>query len=139
MAETEAEATVQAPVAGYSLVMPTGWRRIPVQHGTRAAIRAIIDEVMARYPKDQPRDKMTPYRIELERREGRLDHRRRRPHRRDPGASQLAELRPEPARAAGAGCDARPRGDRHLRAGLDHEADLDLGRTVLEHLAVIVR
>jgi hypothetical protein len=63
-----AEISAEAPVTGYSLVLPSGWRRIPVQHGTRAAIRAIVDEVMRRYPKDQPRDKMTPYRIELERR-----------------------------------------------------------------------
>jgi hypothetical protein len=63
-----AEVSAETPVTGYSLVLPTGWRRIPIQHGTRAAIRAIVDEVMRRYPKDQPRDKMTPYRIELERR-----------------------------------------------------------------------
>jgi hypothetical protein len=60
--------SAETPVTGYSLVLPTGWRRIPIQHGTRAAVRAIVDEVMRRYPKDQPRDKMTPYRIELERR-----------------------------------------------------------------------
>jgi len=56
-----------APATGYSLVLPPGWRRIPVQHGTKAAIRGISDEVLRRYPKDMPRDKMTPYRIEIER------------------------------------------------------------------------
>jgi hypothetical protein len=56
-----------APVTGYSLVLPPGWRQIPVQHGTKAAIRGIVDEVLRRYPKDMPRDKMTPYRIEIER------------------------------------------------------------------------
>jgi hypothetical protein len=58
----------EAAVTGYSLVLPTGWRRIPIQHGTKAAIREIVDEVLRRYPKGLPRDKMTPYRIELERR-----------------------------------------------------------------------
>jgi hypothetical protein len=58
----------ETPVAGYSLVLPNAWRRIPIQRGTKAAIRGIVDEVMRRYPKDLPRDKMTPYRIELERR-----------------------------------------------------------------------
>lgn len=72
-----AEISAEAPVTGYSLVLPTGWRRIPIQHGTRAAIRAIVDEVMRRYPKDQPRDKMTPYRIELERRLSNLARRAR--------------------------------------------------------------
>jgi hypothetical protein len=47
--------------------LPVGWRGIPIQHGTKAAIRRIVDEVMRRYPKNMPRDKMTPYRIELER------------------------------------------------------------------------
>ena len=56
-----------APVTGYSLVLPPGWRRIPVQHGTKAAIRGIVDEVLRRYPEDMPRDKMTPYRIEIDR------------------------------------------------------------------------
>ena len=70
MAEIRGErgAATETPVTGYSLVLPTAWRRIPIQHGTRAAIRGIVDEVMRRYPKDLPRDKMTPYRIELERR-----------------------------------------------------------------------
>jgi len=72
-----AEISAEAPVTGYSLVLPTGWRRIPIQHGTRAAIRAIVAEVMRRYPKDQPRDKMTPYRIELERRLSNLARRAR--------------------------------------------------------------
>lgn len=63
-----AEISADTPVTGYSLVLPPAWRRIPIQHGTKAAIRGIVDEVMRRYPKDLPRDKMTPYRIELERR-----------------------------------------------------------------------
>lgn len=54
-------------VAGYSLVLPPGWRRVPIRHGTRAAIRGIVDEVLRRYPQNMPRDKMTPVRLELER------------------------------------------------------------------------
>jgi len=48
-------------------VLPTGWRRIPVQSGTKAAIRGITTEVLRRFP-EVSRDKLTPYRIELERR-----------------------------------------------------------------------
>lgn len=55
-------------VTGYSLTLPPGWRRIPIQHGTKAAIRGIVDEVLRRHPKGMSRDKLTPYRIELERR-----------------------------------------------------------------------
>jgi len=65
--DAAAPVNVAAPVTGYSLVLPPGWRRIPVQHGTKAAIRGIVDEVLRRYPKDMPRDKMTHYRIEIER------------------------------------------------------------------------
>jgi hypothetical protein len=57
-----------ALVAGYSLVLPTGWRQIPIQGGTKAAIRAVVDEVLRRFSRGKSRDAMTPYRIELERR-----------------------------------------------------------------------
>jgi hypothetical protein len=55
-------------VTGYTLVLPDNWRRIPIQHGARAAIRGIADEVLRRFSKGMSRDKMTPYRIEIERR-----------------------------------------------------------------------
>jgi hypothetical protein len=54
-------------VTGYALVLPTGWRRIPAQSGTKAAMRGITAEVFRRFP-EISRDKLTPYRIELERR-----------------------------------------------------------------------
>lgn len=57
-----------APVAGYSVVLPTGWRQIPLPSGTKAAIRAIVNEVLRRVSRGKSRDAMTPYRIELERR-----------------------------------------------------------------------
>ena len=57
-----------APISGYTLVLPGGWRRLPVQHGTRPAIRGVVDEVLRRLSKGVSRDKLTRYRIELERR-----------------------------------------------------------------------
>lgn len=54
--------------SGYSLVLPTGWRRIPVRHGTKAGIRGVVDEVLGRVSAGVSRDKLTPYRIDLERR-----------------------------------------------------------------------
>jgi hypothetical protein len=57
-----------AQITGYTLVLPPGWRRIPVRHGTKPAVRAIVDEVLHRVSKGISRDKLTRYRIELERR-----------------------------------------------------------------------
>lgn len=59
---------VALAASGYSLVLPTGWRRIPVRHGTRPAIRGVVDEVLHRMAAGVSRDSLTPYRIELERR-----------------------------------------------------------------------
>jgi hypothetical protein len=49
---------------GYTLVLPPGWRRIPLRQGTNAALRKILDDAFSRLP----RDKVAPYRIEVERR-----------------------------------------------------------------------
>ena len=49
---------------GYTLVLPPGWRRIPLRQGTSAALRKILDDAFSRLP----RDKVAPYRIEVERR-----------------------------------------------------------------------
>jgi hypothetical protein len=54
-------------VAGYSVVLPPAWRKIPVRGGTDKAIRQIVDQAFASLPKSVPRDKVTPYRIELNR------------------------------------------------------------------------
>jgi len=44
-------AAAQPPAAtGYAMLLPAGWRRIPVLHGTRPAITAIVDEVFSRLP-----------------------------------------------------------------------------------------
>lgn len=66
MADTTAADVAQ--ITGYTLVLPPGWRRIPVRHGTKPAVRAIVDEVLHRVSKGISRDKLTRYRIELERR-----------------------------------------------------------------------
>jgi hypothetical protein len=55
-------------VNGYALVLPPAWRRIPVRHGTRPAIRGVVDEVLQRVSAGVPRDSLTPVRIDLERR-----------------------------------------------------------------------
>jgi hypothetical protein len=52
--------------SGYTLVLPTGWRRIPVREGSKAAIRSIIDEVFARYSAGESRDQVIRYRVQLE-------------------------------------------------------------------------
>ena len=52
--------------SGYTLVLPTGWRRIPVREGSKAAIRTILDEVFARYPAGKSRDQVIKHRVQLE-------------------------------------------------------------------------
>jgi hypothetical protein len=43
------DAAARAPAAtGYAMLLPAGWRRIPVLHGTSKAITAIVDEVFSR-------------------------------------------------------------------------------------------
>jgi hypothetical protein len=56
-------------VSGYTLVLPAGWRRIPVRHGSKAAIRGILDEVFARQPagvSGTSRDEVIRHRVQLE-------------------------------------------------------------------------
>lgn len=52
--------------SGYTLVLPTGWRRLPVRHGSKAAIRELLDEVFARYPAGAARDAVIRHRVQLE-------------------------------------------------------------------------
>jgi hypothetical protein len=47
MLNSDASAAAPSPVTGYSVVLPPGWRRIPIRHGTAAAIGEIADEVLA--------------------------------------------------------------------------------------------
>jgi hypothetical protein len=60
--------TVPKCARGYSLVLPPGWRRIPLRAGTQKAIRAAVKEALATVPRDAPQDRIGPQRLELERR-----------------------------------------------------------------------
>jgi hypothetical protein len=53
-------------VAGYTLVLPPGWERIPVRSGTSQAIRRILDDKLRALPVKVPRDAITPYRVMIE-------------------------------------------------------------------------
>ncbi len=66
------------PVLGYTIVLPPGWRHIPLRRGTDDAIRKILDDVLGRVPLDLPRDKIGPFRKELERQLGEAAGRARR-------------------------------------------------------------
>jgi hypothetical protein len=66
MASSSRAADVAAAVSGYTLVLPTGWRQIPVRHGSKAAIRAILDEIFARYPDSASRDQVIKQRVQVE-------------------------------------------------------------------------
>jgi len=56
------------PARGYSIVLPPGWRRIPVRSGAEKAVRAAVREAFAVLPRDAPPDRVGPRRLELERR-----------------------------------------------------------------------
>jgi len=49
---------------GYTVVVPPGWCRIPLRHGTNAAIKNVLDRSF----RHLPRDRVAPYRLEIERR-----------------------------------------------------------------------
>lgn len=69
MAETqEAPETAETahPVTGYTVVLPPGWCRIPVRYGSVKAIRTAVDEALKGVPRSVPRDRIAPYRVELE-------------------------------------------------------------------------
>lgn len=61
-------AAASSPPGGYKVVLPPGWEQIPLKEGTRETIRKIVDRVFAHPPEGVPRDKLTPLRIDLERR-----------------------------------------------------------------------
>jgi len=68
LARGYADSGRSGPVTGYSIVLPPGWRRIPIQHGTRTAIREIADEVLGRRPQHISPDQVAPYRVQIEHR-----------------------------------------------------------------------
>jgi hypothetical protein len=65
--EQPQDAATGQQAAAYSIVLPPGWRRIPVRWGSKKAIREAVDEAFSVLPKDAPRDKVGPYRKEMER------------------------------------------------------------------------
>jgi hypothetical protein len=58
-----------SPPSGYRLLLPSDWVQIPLRQGdAEQAARDIVAAAFARVPADAPRDKLTPLRLELERR-----------------------------------------------------------------------
>jgi hypothetical protein len=51
---------------GYALVLPPGWRKIPVRYGTDEAIREILDEVLGRVGSGTDRERLVRARVELQ-------------------------------------------------------------------------
>jgi hypothetical protein len=59
-------------VTGYSVVLPPGWRRIPIRHATTSAIHEIADEVLAGIPAVGAQDRASLLRDQIEHRLGEL-------------------------------------------------------------------
>ncbi|MET7701032.1 hypothetical protein [Streptomyces sp. NPDC005485] len=58
-----------SPPIGYRLLLPSDWVQIPLRQGdAEQAARDIVGSAFARVPADVPRDKLTPLRLDLERR-----------------------------------------------------------------------
>jgi hypothetical protein len=53
-------------IAGYTLVLPPGWERIPVRSGTSQAIKRILDGKLRALPVKMSRDTIVPYRVMIE-------------------------------------------------------------------------
>jgi hypothetical protein len=66
---TESTDLEKAPV-GYSLILPPGWVGVPLrdQKATDSSVRKIVNKACEELPSNFPRDKVTPYRLEIERR-----------------------------------------------------------------------
>ncbi|MCX5560409.1 hypothetical protein [Streptomyces sp. NBC_00038] len=58
-----------SPPTGYGFLLPQDWAQIPLRQGNAEdAVRSLVASAFARVPADVPRDKLTPLRLELERR-----------------------------------------------------------------------
>ncbi len=68
---------VPRQVSGYSVVVPPGWSRIPVRHGTTAAVQEIADEVLAGIPANAPREHAAQIKDQIIRRLAELAERAR--------------------------------------------------------------
>ena len=58
--------TASGHPGGYTLVLPPGWRQVPVRAGTREVVREIVRDRFRVQPGHISRDALTPYRIALE-------------------------------------------------------------------------
>ncbi len=61
-----AAGTPDAGAVGYSIVLPPQWHEIPLRSGTDEAIKKILDGAIAGLRRDLPRDRVAPYRMEIE-------------------------------------------------------------------------
>jgi hypothetical protein len=62
-------AELVSPPTGYHLLLPEDWVQIPLRQGeAEASVRSIVTSAFARLPAAVPRDKLTPLRLEWERR-----------------------------------------------------------------------
>ncbi|MFE9763210.1 hypothetical protein ACFYPC_01540 [Streptomyces sp. NPDC005808] len=58
-----------SPPTDYGFLLPEDWVQIPLRQGdAEDAVRSLVTSAFARVPADVPRDKLTPLRLELERR-----------------------------------------------------------------------
>ncbi|MEU6224836.1 hypothetical protein [Streptomyces sp. NPDC047042] len=58
-----------SPPTGYGFLLPEDWVQIPLRQGdAEDAVRSVVASAFASVPGDVPRDKLTPLRLELERR-----------------------------------------------------------------------
>ncbi|MEV6317387.1 hypothetical protein [Streptomyces sp. NPDC051776] len=64
--ESVSSETATPTTAGYSLVLPPGWVRIPLRGGTDEAIRTVVKRAFAKPPRDVPRDEPAKLRVQLE-------------------------------------------------------------------------
>lgn len=64
--DSERQPVGQRRVTGYTVVLPPGWSRVPVRQGSAGAVRAAVDEALKAVPRSVPRDRIPPYRAELE-------------------------------------------------------------------------
>lgn len=52
--------------AGYTLILPSAWERIPVRVGSKQAIKSILDRQFGRLSPKISRDQLIQYRVEVE-------------------------------------------------------------------------
>jgi hypothetical protein len=57
-----------APATGYAVVLPPGWRRVPLRSGTRKAISEIAEQAVSRLRGRMSPDQAAPHRIRMEQR-----------------------------------------------------------------------